>query len=99
MSAHGLRLSGAALGSGAHVRNPGCCSRSFLRTCVLALVFLGPPAATIAQDTWTPTSTVGAPTGRSLHTAVWTGSRMVVWGGANDNTGGVYDPATDSWTP
>ena len=28
-----------------------------------------------ATDTWTPTSTVGAPSARSYHTAVWTGSR------------------------
>jgi len=58
-----------------------------------------------ATDTWTPTSLVGASIGRHLHTAVWTGSQMVVWGG-NDgflshslNTGGRYDPATDTWTP
>ncbi len=43
------------------------------------------------------------PPGRRLHTAVWTGSEMIVWGGHDDvgrqNTGGRYDPATDSWTP
>ena len=36
------------------------------------------------------------------HTAVWTGSEMIVWGGLTTaaalNTGGRYDPATDSWT-
>jgi len=32
-------------------------------------------------DTWTPVATIGAPTGRSGHTAVWTGSEMIVWGG------------------
>jgi hypothetical protein len=35
---------------------------------------------------------------------VWTGSKMIVWGGETGvnmptNTGGVYDPATDAWTP
>src|SRR4029077_19916603 len=31
--------------------------------------------------------------------ACWTGSRMVVWGGDFlTDTGGVYDPVTDSWT-
>lgn len=56
-------------------------------------------------DTWTSISTSGAPSPRVWHTAVWTGSRMIVWGGMNlgaqtyFNTGGVYDPATDSWTP
>ena len=55
---------------------------------------------------WTTTSTTNAPTARSGHTAVWTGSEMIVWGGHGDfdllgyyfNTGGRYDPGTDSWT-
>jgi hypothetical protein len=57
-------------------------------------------------DTWQPTSMVGAPSVRTIHRAVWTGSKMVVWGGwfqlvegQNTNTGGCYDPATDSWQP
>jgi hypothetical protein len=54
-----------------------------------------------ALDTATPTSTSGAPAGRLNHTAVWTGSKMVVWGGNNFsgsmNTGGRYDPFVDSW--
>jgi N-acetylneuraminic acid mutarotase len=54
-----------------------------------------------ATDSWSPTSTTGAPTERALHTAEWTGSRMVVWGGADLtrylDTGGRYDPTTDSW--
>jgi N-acetylneuraminic acid mutarotase len=56
-------------------------------------------------NTWTATSTANAPDGRSLHTAVWTGSEMIVWGGEAGldlgyyfNTGGRYDPGTDSWT-
>jgi len=32
-------------------------------------------------DTWTATTTTGAPPGRYSHTAIWTGSRMIVWGG------------------
>lgn len=55
-------------------------------------------------DPWEPISDVGAPAARSAHVAVWTGSEMVVWGGAyetcdacNLDTGGRYDPATDSW--
>jgi len=54
-----------------------------------------------ATDSWTATSTAGAPSPRYRHTAVWTGSAMLVWGGVNAgylNTGGRYDPATDSWT-
>lgn len=58
-----------------------------------------------STDSWTPTNTVSAPDARSQHTAVWTGTEMIVWGG-NDykgadftylNTGGRYNPSTDSW--
>jgi hypothetical protein len=59
----------------------------------------GEPPCT--DDTWTATSTTSAPSGRQYHTAVWTGSEMIVWGGSNNtvlNTGGRYHPATDSWT-
>jgi hypothetical protein len=57
-----------------------------------------------SSGTWTPTSGGGGvPSVRSLHTAVWTGTEMIVWGGSNDlgftNTGGRYDPVGDSWTP
>ncbi len=47
---------------------------------------------------WGATSMVGAPTARSGHTAIWTGTEMIVWGG-NPSTlaGGRYDPATDTW--
>src|SRR5207302_2213907 len=53
------------------------------------------------DDSWTPTSLTNVPAARYLHTAVWTGSEMIVWGGANTNylnTGGRYNPTTNSWT-
>ena len=53
-------------------------------------------------DSWTATGTTNAPDVRGGHTALWTGSEMIVWGGFNDsgnlNTGGRYNPGTDSWT-
>ena len=53
-------------------------------------------------DSWTATSTTNVPSGRYIHTAVWTGTEMIVWGGYDGNnyvnTGGRYDPSTDSWT-
>jgi len=53
-------------------------------------------------DEWTAMSVAGAPAARSAHSAVWTGSHMLVWGGFGltgfEAQGGVYDPATDSWT-
>jgi hypothetical protein len=56
------------------------------------------------SDTWAPISTEGAPETRYRHTAVWTGDRMLIWGGNSGggnelSTGGSYDPVTDHWTP
>lgn len=54
---------------------------------------------------WKPTSTTGAPDAREQHSAVWTGSKMIIWGGNGGpgklflDTGGVYDPTNQSWTP
>ena len=52
------------------------------------------------EDTWTATSR--APDARVGHTAVWTGSEMIVWGGYGGafavNTGGRCNPGTDTWT-
>jgi hypothetical protein len=53
------------------------------------------------SDNWVTSSTTNAPEARDLHTAVWTGSEMIVWGGLGSislNTGGRYNPNTDSWT-
>ncbi len=54
-------------------------------------------------DVWSATTTAGAPAGRQEHTAVWTGTKVIVWGGTPDNavaldTGGQYDPAANSWS-
>ena len=39
------------------------------------------------DDTWTATTTVNAPDARDGHTAVWTGSEMIIWGGVNFSSG------------
>src|SRR5438552_5229472 len=41
------------------------------------------PPSSCTDDTWTPTSLTNVPAARYLHTAVWTGSEMIVWGGSN----------------
>ena len=58
------------------------------------------------DDVWM-FATFGTPAVRFQHTAIWTGSRMIVWGGGtstgsanltqNTSTGGRYDPVTASW--
>lgn len=55
------------------------------------------------SQSWKAISETGAPTARHSHTAIWTGSKMIVWGGYSNNGlatgGGAYDPETDSWAP
>src|SRR5207247_1850386 len=59
------------------------------------------PSGGCTDDTWSPTSLTNAPVPRASHTAVWTGSEMIVWGGETEigdfNSGGRYNPSTDSW--
>lgn len=60
-----------------------------------------------ANNSWTLMHSVNAPTGRALALGVWTGTELIVWGGylthtnnnSDLNTGGRYNPATDTWTP
>src|SRR5438477_1273374 len=62
-----------------------------------------------STDNWAATSTTNAPVARYLHTAVWAGSEMIVWGGVDNNgnetnTGGRYcaqfgPPLTPTPTP
>jgi hypothetical protein len=51
-------------------------------------------------NSWTATSTTNAPAPRHSHTAVWTATEMIVWGGSSGSpsTGGRYNPSTDNWT-
>jgi N-acetylneuraminic acid mutarotase len=68
-----------------------------------ALPVIAGPSSGCSDDTWTATTLTNAPEARARHTAVWTGTEMIVWGGDADfstyfNTGGRYNPSTDSWT-
>jgi hypothetical protein len=64
---------------------------------------LSASATACGTEAWQTTSLLGVPTARYRHTAVWTGAEMIVWGGTDGtfwlNSGGRYNPATDSWTP
>ena len=57
----------------------------------------------VPSTAWQPFSTASAPTARSGHTAVWTGTTMLVWGGENRQghlaDGAAYDPVANAWTP
>lgn len=52
---------------------------------------------------WSTISSTNQPSARDGHSSVWTGSKMIVWGGVSPTTtyprdGGIYDPATNNWT-
>jgi hypothetical protein len=53
-------------------------------------------------NAWAATNPTGTPSARYLHTAVWSGSEMIVWGGLGAsflNDGARYSPVSNSWTP
>ena len=57
-------------------------------------------------NAWTPIATTNQPAARIDHTAVWTGSEMIVWGGRTNfgnqivfGNGARYNPANDTWLP
>src|SRR5260221_10979023 len=58
-----------------------------------------------ATNSWSAIASSGAPSRRYFHSAIWTGSRMIVWGGVNPpnpHDGGGYNPAADdcnAWSP
>lgn len=57
--------------------------------------------------TWEAATTITAntPSPRADHTAIWTGTKMIIWGGFGPinnvgtflNTGGIFDPSTNNW--
>ncbi len=61
----------------------------------------------LASNLWIATGLVNAPAARSGHSAIWTGSEMIIWGGGftsngtstSLNSGGRYSPVLDCWTP
>jgi N-acetylneuraminic acid mutarotase len=75
-------------------QNCGKCDHGCFGLCV----------AGACADPWEPVGTLGSPpSARRNHVAVWSGTKMVVWGGTTASgqtaTGGLYDPATYTWTP
>ena len=60
------------------------------------------PNSNCRDDSWKSTLDLLDP--RHWHTAVWTGTEMIVWGGMNSvgtfyGDGARYNPSTDTWTP
>jgi hypothetical protein len=58
-----------------------------------------------AAGKWSTLSSTGAPAARFAHSAVWTGSEMIIWGGTTvsssyyyeKNDGARFDPAGSKW--
>ena len=55
-----------------------------------------------APNRWDSVPVTGAPNARASHALVWTGSRILVWGGDVNstylNSGAQFDPSTRTWT-
>jgi N-acetylneuraminic acid mutarotase len=49
-------------------------------------------------NTWTAITLTNAPGARAGHTAVWTGTKMIIFGYSGQPTDYQYDPATNTWT-
>lgn len=65
------------------------------------------PAATDTGAAYNPTTNMWrviakAPSKRKAHAAVWSGTKMIVWGGSDGvaarTDGAAYDPVADSWS-
>jgi hypothetical protein len=59
-----------------------------------------------ADSAWVPVPATGAPSPRRHHTAVWTGTEMIVWGGDDMperyhqlGDGARYHPGDETWRP
>jgi len=55
------------------------------------------------QNSWRPIQSVNAPTNRYLHSSIWTGKEMMIWGGIDEvsglnlNDGKIYDYKMNVW--
>ena len=56
----------------------------------------------LTSDSWSSVNAAGEPAGRQQHSAVWTGTEMIVWGGSTTNSyhsdGGRFNPQTNTWS-
>lgn len=55
------------------------------------------------SNSWSMISMTGSPSGRYMHSAVWTGDRMIIYGGTLNGVGNfgnmaAYNPANNSWS-
>ena len=68
----------------------------------LGFQYLGNMPFNNEADAWELISNTNTPAVRRRHTAIWTGSTMIIWGGHDGsgplNSGAIYSPDTDTWT-
>jgi hypothetical protein len=58
------------------------------------------------DEFWQQKNTEFIPAARAVHTAVWTGTEMIIWGGTSSssnetllNSGAIYNPSINTWRP
>jgi uncharacterized protein (TIGR03437 family) len=64
------------------------------------VIYISGGRYTPASDSWQPTTLLTAPGPRIFHTAVWTGTDMIIWGGLHNGdtgTGSRYNAAANTW--
>lgn len=82
---------------------------AFIAALLCLQPYVAPSSAAASQPEWAPVGQSLSPSKRQGHSAIWTGSRMIVWGGTAAGSfptsggpladGGAYLPATDQWQP
>ena len=89
-----------------------CCGNTNTCSQTVTLLDTTPPVFTcvsnalppsVVGDSWSNCGTNSPLAARFEHSAVWTGTRLIVWGGFDGTTyfgdGARFDPATGAWTP
>lgn len=97
----------AALCVGGSLRtfaNPGTCNDGTCSYPETDRMCVGACSAGRCTGAWSLLSQQNAPAARFAHTAVWTGTELIMWGGGFSSTGSAgdgarYNPSTGQWTP
>lgn len=60
------------------------------------------PGPGAIQNAWVALNNINPPAARASHSAIWSGTRMIIWGGTNGTSaladGASFDPQNGTWT-
>jgi len=74
----------------------------FCLVCLCACGEGGSSSTPQMVGSWSKKISTDAPLARSGHSAIWTGTEMIIWGGIDSNNnalndGKIYNPVTGTW--